>query len=573
MKTHSRKELIDSVYDVALQPNRYEELTLIWNERLKDILLSRNEPTQEFADDLQRSLQILQMVTYDELQGKPPLSEFETSRFAVLAVTETGEILDGNPAAQAAFSNAERQTIFNLPFDQGSLDAIHAAVAKSVQRPKNNVELIRAVKIDHDGQSLISVRFNGGALDNRPFAILQTSDFYWPESLLPLLKSAFNLTQAEAEITRMVTEGMSLSAVAEHRQSSLATVRTQMRSIFQKTETHGQTELVRMAIAFVALYDKVDDSAIREVMTAPPEAEPQNLIYPRNEDRHVLSLPDGRRLDYSVIGDPNGYPVLHIAPVFWADFWSGKHIGKLADSGLKLIAPARPGYFRSSICPDGQSPAEQYAQDALYLLSELGHDKCSILTRGMGAMFAYELAYELKHKIDGMVLIGPEIPFETEDVYQDVSPGHRFILAATLKYPKLLELYISAARIYFKRARTRAFIEKNFANAKADLHLLDDPHIMQALRAGLDATYASGTKAVLQCYQDVRNYRYDRVVACQTPATVVLGFSDASPRRAITKKMIADGAKLDLVELDDVAEFCFHAKPDLIISYLTDLKS
>ena len=186
----------------------------------------------------------------------------------------------------------------------------------------------------------------------------------------------------------------------------------------------------------------------------------------------------------------------------------------------------------------------------------------------MGAMFAFEIARRFPDLVSGMVLVAPELPFQTTEMYENASPSHRFILTTTLKHPKLLELYISAARIYYKRANARLFVEKNFANAGTDFHLLDDLQIMESLQAGLDTTYAAGTKAILQSYQDVKDYSFDQLVACQTSSTTILGSSDASPRRAVAKRMVSAGAKMKLIELENVAEFCFCAKPDLIIEQL-----
>ena len=564
----SQKDLIDSVYNVALEPERYYELILIWKERLGEELFSPGDHLHEFKDDFHRSLQILQAVTPDETGTKPILKDFEASRFAVLAVSETGDIFKGNPAAYEAFGEFETLTVLDLPYDDGSTAAVQAAIARAFRQRSPDRELIRAIHSNQGSASLISVRFASGALDQPSYAIVQTSDFVWPDYLLPMLKSSFELTQAEAEITRLVTEGFTIAAIAKARDSSIATVRTQMRSIFQKTETHSQTELVRMAIAFVALHDApaADLPSLGGLDGA--ELEPPELIRPTTQERHVVSLPDGRRLDYSLIGADDGTPVLHISTVFWADYWPAFAAKKVIENGLRIIAPARAGYFRSSLCPAGRSPVEQYAEDVRYLLADLDLERVTILARGMGAMFAFEIARRFPDLVSGMVLVAPELPFQTTEMYENASPSHRFILTTTLKHPKLLELYISAARIYYKRANARLFVEKNFANAGTDFHLLDDLQIMESLQAGLDTTYAAGTKAILQSYQDVKDYSFDQLVACQTSSTTILGSSDASPRRAVAKRMVSAGAKMKLIELENVAEFCFCAKPDLIIEQL-----
>jgi DNA-binding CsgD family transcriptional regulator len=63
---------------------------------------------------------------------------------------------------------------------------------------------------------------------------------------LNLLCEVFGLTRAEADVAALVSCGKPLSAIARRRGSSRVTVRNQMRTIFAKTGTHRQSELVAL---------------------------------------------------------------------------------------------------------------------------------------------------------------------------------------------------------------------------------------------------------------------------------------------------------------------------------------
>jgi DNA-binding CsgD family transcriptional regulator len=58
------------------------------------------------------------------------------------------------------------------------------------------------------------------------------------------LQSLFGLTSAEAILAHAVASGRSLDAHARERGIAISTVRTQLRALFAKTETHRQGELV-----------------------------------------------------------------------------------------------------------------------------------------------------------------------------------------------------------------------------------------------------------------------------------------------------------------------------------------
>lgn len=63
------------------------------------------------------------------------------------------------------------------------------------------------------------------------------------------LERLYGLTRAEAELTVLLAQGESLEAIASARSVKLETVRTQLRTVYRKTGTHRQGELVCLARA------------------------------------------------------------------------------------------------------------------------------------------------------------------------------------------------------------------------------------------------------------------------------------------------------------------------------------
>ena len=59
-----------------------------------------------------------------------------------------------------------------------------------------------------------------------------------------LLQASFDLTPAEAAVAAMLAEGRSVTQVAEQRGCAVATVRTQVKALFEKTGTARQVDLV-----------------------------------------------------------------------------------------------------------------------------------------------------------------------------------------------------------------------------------------------------------------------------------------------------------------------------------------
>ena len=66
------------------------------------------------------------------------------------------------------------------------------------------------------------------------------------------IAEAFALTPAEAKLTRLLAEGCSLTEAATRLGVRRETARTRIKTIFEKTNTHRQAELVRLVLTSVA---------------------------------------------------------------------------------------------------------------------------------------------------------------------------------------------------------------------------------------------------------------------------------------------------------------------------------
>jgi DNA-binding CsgD family transcriptional regulator len=60
------------------------------------------------------------------------------------------------------------------------------------------------------------------------------------------LTHAFNLTPAEARLASRLVAGLSIESVSRQLGIGYETSRTQLKSVFGKTGTHGQSELVAL---------------------------------------------------------------------------------------------------------------------------------------------------------------------------------------------------------------------------------------------------------------------------------------------------------------------------------------
>jgi DNA-binding CsgD family transcriptional regulator len=115
------------------------------------------------------------------------------------------------------------------------------------------------------GRSLISIRPSGkrpylvhvlpshrrdadGPLRQPMALILITDPEDEPEPAAALLRRLYRLTDAEADVALRMMHGANLKEISAELSLSLATVRTHLQHVFDKTDTHRQAELVRLLL-------------------------------------------------------------------------------------------------------------------------------------------------------------------------------------------------------------------------------------------------------------------------------------------------------------------------------------
>lgn len=103
----------------------------------------------------------------------------------------------------------------------------------------------------------------------------------------------------------------------------------------------------------------------------------------------VTTLRDGRDVEYSDRGAPDGLPVLffHGTPDTRRASWSGTAAARRA--GVRLVAANRPGYGRTT---PGTPSARLALQDAIGVADHLGIGSFAVLGMSVGGMYALACA-------------------------------------------------------------------------------------------------------------------------------------------------------------------------------------
>ena len=210
---------------------------------------------------LRRALQLHRRVTSAEAISDGVAGVIARSSRAVLLIDSGGRVTFMNPSASRLVAARDGLTV-----ERGQLRA-----ARPDDTTKLHALLADAIKTSTgDGLGAGGALAIGRPSDRRPLFVLVCPVFP-ARTLLPGLEAAaamifvsdpeqstvpneemlqvlFGLTQAEAKLTRLVAEGASLVEAGAQLGLRRETVRSRMKTIFEKTSTHRQAELVRLVL-------------------------------------------------------------------------------------------------------------------------------------------------------------------------------------------------------------------------------------------------------------------------------------------------------------------------------------
>ena len=275
-------------------------------------------------------------------------------------------------------------------------------------------------------------------------------------------------------------ECCSLKDIAETHGRSVETVRGQLKTILGKTETRSQVELVRLAMSMmdIATLTLETDPAPRAMSKAFKTLEPRPF--------QTLRGADGRSLDYLILGDPNGTPILYLHMDFGFSRWPASAEAEAKAMGLKIIASVRAGFGKSDAVPKTADFGRQVASDLVTLLEALDVGPCPVIALGGDHLFAIELDLIKPGQVTALVAAGGVFPFLRPEQFQRMHKWHRFIQAGARYTPQVLPFLVKAGFHLAKRSGKRTFVHSVFGDSPADIATFEDPEVYEAMVVGTE---------------------------------------------------------------------------------------
>jgi len=332
----------------------------------------------------------------------------------------------------------------------------------------------------------------------------------WHDGIDKRLMDMFTLTKTEAELIHLLSQGLKVREIAEHRDRSIETVRTQIKNILRKTNCTSQNKLLSIVSALVA---EEPDAALENGM-------------------EKIQLADGKSLTYHTYGAPGGHPVLmmHVS----TDPVLGERTEKAFQrANLRVIAPLMEDVHYTG---DLDQHITSFNKMAHGLLKALGIENCVVVGHREGAIYAAHFAATYPDRASGVLSIDMSPP--AKELPTDLIPAATSLFKVARGYPVGTELAIRFMRRIMSQndAAKRYFVDVMASDHPADQRDLEDPEIREIFYRNYRFAYADCTLCaeVIRLWYSDWSKIADQVVA-QTPLCFIQGDMNKSVLPSSTK--------------------------------------
>jgi pimeloyl-ACP methyl ester carboxylesterase/DNA-binding CsgD family transcriptional regulator len=561
----TKSELIESIYRIALEPQTYDTFMGQWDDFILD-QISKLNSLQAAASAVDAAMGELEISNHFaiamqllEQAGRPELDQKNNvvgTSVPQLMFNAEGLLVWHNSAARTVFGIGHGATLNDF-----AMTDTHREEAKAMLAGQSMVQTVMVRVTPAQGEKPVPMAFQASKslAQELLFKATQVRQS-WPENTGKLLENGFGLSASEIDICALLVDGQNPADIAQTRSSALATVRTQIKKILQKTDCSGQVELVILLHSTMRLAEKETSVSVPAV---------------KIPDRVLNVQLEGRMMPVETFGDPNGTPVIFFHGMLDGNSMTGRLRELLHENKIHLICPVRPSFGTASPDEDGpiQTAPARFARDIETLMDTTGIKRPILLGHMAGSIYAYATAAHLGRKARGLLAVSGGVPIISASQFASMSVRQR-IVALTARYtPRVLPFVIRAGIGQLDNDGERQFLHSLYQHSPYDLRALADLEVRDIILSGYQFTIAQGHRAFeVDGYHAVRDW--SAVLAkSELPIELLHGVHDPVVSIASVRDFHSLHSKrANLTELEDTGQLVLYNHPDRLITALDRLR-
>ncbi|MGJ8564452.1 MAG: alpha/beta fold hydrolase [Alphaproteobacteria bacterium] len=400
---------------------------------------------------------------------------------ARLTLSSKGQIIKINTHAETLFGAPGSRYVDDLPLSHESLTTLKALLT-TLRDSAAPLQRVIYVQTNHDTPvSTFAYCRSANGEDGGRTLNLNLSQFEWSPALFEHLETALGLTQSEGQILRGTLMGLSQKDMAQERDRSVDTIKSQAKSVLRKAGCAKMGDLLHLSTS-IAYVISLSESMGSD--NALPDTRYDEEWSVPTENMSSVSLKDSRVLTYYEYGPISGRPVLFIHGFVQGPFFTRKMLQTLNEHNLRIIAPCRPGFGYCSPSPTRGDFDQTVIDDTQFLLGHLGVTEPLLLAAHQGGVsHAFRIAKRLENQISSMLMIGAGIPITPEHI-KILEPQTQLAAVATRHAPSIMKMTMSMGLKAYKKRGAEAFLKQQFLKAPDDLKTLQNAELLQIQKWG-----------------------------------------------------------------------------------------
>ncbi|MFK7791542.1 MAG: LuxR C-terminal-related transcriptional regulator [Devosiaceae bacterium] len=489
-----RDMIVDRIYEIALEPAALEAFIDLWHET--DLAEKVSDFDTSYKVHLDRGGSFLQRGQSVRADLAHYLQPYEN--LAAFVVMGSLVVEASNPGAQSAFGISAGDALDQLSLPEDIRAALIAATQDVINKPAPSEKILKTELATKGGAILFRVVRLADVPEEGPAALIVSTHFHWREKTGALLGSIFQLTSAEQNVVRLLTEGLDTKSIASTRNTSEGTVRGQIKSITAKMNLRSQKDIVRLVMALGEFPKLAEGEEPVDLATQSLSAKSLSTNWLESEvwkPFKSLTMPDGRTMMYHDMGPPSGDPVLFSHMGSCMARWSRSMIHMAFECNLRIICPIRAGYGHSDNLDLKTDPFEVTRSDTVFLLKSLNIARLPYCVQGSDFPFAPDLVAHHPGLISELIGVGgrPCLPGGLN--MDGAGRWQKFFVTTARNSPHLVQFASKAVMAMCKRIGPEAMLRQLCKESPCDVALLETEEKRQVLVANISLMAGKTTNA------------------------------------------------------------------------------
>lgn len=551
-------KLLESSYRFVADATAYDQFIDNWTERLQEIDRRGAGQIDEFLINRHlRSLSaMMKMIALDDSDPKDPVEDTVSSiAGAALVLSPSNLVVALNDLASEKW-NVRRGASTTLDWlDPTSMENLEQ-VRRSATRSGNHLHSILRT-IDHRGRIDLAEVFVIDPDAHTGLIAVRALDFGWTSKLSALLNVSFDLTEAETEVCRLLLDVRDTEEIAELRSTSVHTIRTQLRTIFAKTQTANQVDLIRLlglVSAHIGHRENLDSGKWQDPLG----------------NQEIFQDSYGRNIAFSWMGDPNGRPALLSHGMATGYLLHPDGEAMLCQRRIKLYCISRPSFGDSDPSPR-KAPSQGAADAVVALAQHLKIDAWIAVGLAVGAIPLFRAGTDAESRIKGIVGSSTYIPFHPDENFDHFSPARRIANRFARTSPMLTELAVMVTYRMMRVNGPNHIWETMYSACEADRRAVEDPDCVALIRTAASLLTAQKHKALTNDMRMLAGYWYEDFDRCELPVRFLHGTADKAIPVEKLAAMIDKKPNMELELIADAGELLFYYHSDKLVTVLADM--